>query len=308
MKDITLVIMAAGMGSRFGGLKQIEPFGPNEEFIIDYSVFDAVKVGFTKVVFIIKRENFEVFKETIGKRVEPYVKVRYVFQEGYIPDGVEVSKTRVKPLGTGHAILCCRDIVKEPFAVINADDFYGRDAYVKAYDFLKKLDVSDNKYGVVGYEVGKTVTDNGAVKRGVCSVKDGRLLKITESSISKDGTSYVAAPLDGSSSFEVQADTIVSMNFLLFTPTLFDHLERLFKEFFIDMKDKDKDEYLIPDVIEKLIMEGAVDVSIMNTTANWYGVTYKADAPIVRKALKEMVDMGIYDSPLWEEKKEQSGN
>ncbi len=299
MKDITLVIMAAGMGSRFGGLKQIEPFGPSDEFIIDYSVYDAVKVGFTKIVFIIKRENYDIFKETIGKRVEPHVKVEYVFQEGNIPEGCEVNKDRVKPLGTGHAILCCKDVVKEPFAVINADDFYGRDAYVKAYDFLKNLEVGSNDYGIIGYEVGKTITSNGAVKRGVCEVSGNVLKKITESSISENGGLYVAEPLDGSSSFEVQSDTVVSMNFLLFTPTLFDYLEELFKEFFDNMKDSLKDEYLIPDVLEKLIQEGKVNVTVTPTSAQWHGVTYKEDAEIVRKALADMVNEGEYSSPLW---------
>ena len=178
-KDITLLILAAGMGSRFGGLKQIEPMGPNDEFIIDYSVYDALKAGFTKIIFLIKEENYEVFKETIGKRVEPHIKVEYCFQKNdNIPEGYEIPKERIKPLGTAHAILCCREKINEPFAIINADDFYGRDAYFKASEFLKQsYENKEDKYGMIGYLIKNTITEYGAVKRGVCQVENNKLLK-----------------------------------------------------------------------------------------------------------------------------------
>ena len=177
-KDITLVILAAGMGSRFGGLKQIEPMGPSDEFIIDYSVYDAIKAGFNKIVFLIKRENYDLFKETIGARVEPHIKVEYAFQElSNLPIGYELPSDRTKPLGTAHAVLCCQDVVNEPFAMINADDFYGRDAFIKAYDFLVNADSNSNNYGMIGYMVSNTLTENGSVKRGVCEVDENDMFE-----------------------------------------------------------------------------------------------------------------------------------
>ena len=187
-KDITLVILAAGMGSRFGGLKQIEPMGPNGEFIIDYSIYDALQAGFNKVVFLIKEENYEIFKETIGARVEPHIKVEYAFQKNdNVPLYYEELKERQKPLGTAHAILCCQDKVQEPFMIINADDFYGRDAFQKGAEFLKKMDTKKipHEYGMVGYLVKNTITENGAVKRGVCNVENGFLTKLVESSVGR---------------------------------------------------------------------------------------------------------------------------
>ena len=176
-KDVTLVILAAGMGSRFGGLKQIEPMGPSDEFIIDYSVYDAIKAGFNKIVFIIKRENYELFKETIGKRVEPHIKVEYAFQElNNLPKGWDIPSGRMKPLGTAHAVLCAKDYVNEPFAMINSDDFYGRDAFIKAYEYLSNTDNDSSKYGMIGYMVANTLTENGSVKRGVCNIDNNEYL------------------------------------------------------------------------------------------------------------------------------------
>ena len=184
-KDITLMVLAAGMGSRFGGLKQIEPFGPNGEFIIDYSVYDAIKAGFNKVVFIIKKENYELFKETIGKRIEKYIKVEYAFQEiNNIPSGYNLPHDRVKPLGTAQAVLCAKDCVHEPFAMINADDFYGRDAFTMASKFLKD-EITDIDFGNVCFKVANTLTDNGEVKRGVCTAQDGLLISLKECRVKK---------------------------------------------------------------------------------------------------------------------------
>ena len=301
-KDITLVILAAGMGSRFGGLKQIAPLGPNGEFIIDYSVYDAIKAGFTKIVFLIKEENYDIFKETIGARVEPHIPVEYCFQKNdNLPTGYQLPPDRVKPLGTAHAILCCKDKVHEPFMMINADDFYGRDAYIKGAEFLRNL--SDEKpypYGMVGYLVKNTITENGSVKRGVCEIKDNHLVSIIESSIEKKDNKIIASPLNGDTPFEVQEDDTVSMNMLLFTPSIFSYIEDHFKEFLDKNKDNlEKCEYLIPDVLFETIKENYATVSTLKTTATWYGVTYKEDADYVKDSLKRLVEEKEYPNDLW---------
>lgn len=303
-KDITLVILAAGMGSRFGGLKQIEPLGPNGEFIIDYSVYDAKKAGFNKIVFLIKEENYDIFKETIGKRVEPYIKVEYCFQKNdNIKGDVNIPETRTKPLGTAHAILCCRDKVNEPFAMINADDFYGSDAFIKAAEFLKKVeDKKPYSYGMVGYLVKNTITENGAVKRGICEVSGASLTKLTESSVEKIQDKIIAKPLSGAKEFEVGENDTVSMNMLLFTPSIFPYIEMKFPEFLNKNKDDlEKCEFLIPDVLFESIKDNYATVEVLKTTATWYGVTYKEDAEGVKKALKEYVENKEYPNHLWGE-------
>lgn len=301
-KDVTLVILAAGMGSRFGGLKQIEPMGPSDEFIIDYSVYDAIKAGFNKIVFIIKRENYELFKETIGKRVEPHIKVEYAFQElNNLPEGFSIPEDRVKPLGTAHAVLCAKNFVNEPFAMINSDDFYGRDAFIKAYDFLSTTDSTSSKYGMIGYMVANTLTENGSVKRGVCDVDDNDYLKsITESKVERVNNEIIANPLDGSDSFVVGEEDTVSMNYLLFTPSIFDYIEEGFSDFFINNKDNLlTSEYLIPDVVSKLINEGKASMKVIRTSASWHGVTYREDTPDVKASIRKLVDEGEYNSNLW---------
>lgn len=302
-KDITLVIMAAGMGSRFGGLKQIEPMGPNDEFIIDYSVYDAIKAGFTKIVFIIKEENFDVFKETIGKRVEPHINVSYVFQKNdNIDDKYMALKNREKPLGTAQAILCCKDEVHEPFAIINADDFYGRDAYYKASEFLLKEKKSTKEsYGMIGYVVKNTITEVGSVKRGICKVKDNYLQKLTESKVERVNGVIIAQPLSGAPSFEVSDDTTVSMNMLLFTPSIFDYIEKKLPEFLEKNKNKaDSAEFLIPDVLFEAIEEGVAEVEVIKTTATWHGVTYKEDAKDVKDSIRKLISENEYKEKLWD--------
>ena len=301
-KDVTLIILAAGMGSRFGGLKQIEPMGPSDEFIIDYSVYDAIKAGFNKIVFIIKRENYELFKETIGKRVEPHIKVEYAFQElNNLPEGFSIPEDRVKPLGTAHAVLCAKNFVNEPFAMINSDDFYGRDAFIKAYDFLSTTNSTSSKYGMIGYMVANTLTENGSVKRGVCDVDDNDYLKsITESKVERVNNEIIANPLDGSDSFVVGEEDTVSMNYLLFTPSIFDYIEEGFSDFFINNKDNLlTSEYLIPDVVSKLINEGKASMKVIRTSASWHGVTYREDTPDVKASIRKLVDKGEYNSNLW---------
>ena len=302
-KDITLVILAAGMGSRFGGLKQIEPMGPNGEFIIDYSVYDAIKAGFNIIVFLIKRENYDLFKETIGARVEPYIKTEYAFQElNNLPLGYTLPSDRVKPLGTAHAVLCCKEKVHENFAMINSDDFYGRDAFIKAYEYLSKVDESSSEYGMIGYKVANTLTENGSVKRGVCNVdNNGYLTNLTESKVERVNNEIIASPLDGSKAFTVKDDDTVSMNFLLFTPSIFNYIEEGFPEFFDNNKDNLLTaEYLIPDVLSNLIKNNKASTKVIPTSANWYGVTYKEDTPGVKRAIQNLVDNHEYNDNLWD--------
>lgn len=295
----TLLVMAAGMGSRFGGLKQIEPMGPNGEFLIDYSVYDAKLAGFTKIVFIIKEENYDIFKETIGKRVEPYIETEYVFQDdSNLKEKYKDLQTRVKPLGTGHAILCAKDKVKTPFAIINADDFYGRDAYVVASKYLDKID--DKHYAVVGYKVGKTLSPNGAAKRGICKEENGKLKDLIESSVEKINDKIIAKPLDGDTEFIVEDDSLVSMNMLLFTPKIFDYLEEKLTKFLeINKNDLSKCEFLIPDVVKDAIKEDRVKVDLLSTNAIWHGVTYKEDKEEVVKAINELIKEKVYPNKLW---------
>ena len=299
----TLLILAAGMGSRFGGLKQIEGVGPNNEFIIDYSIYDAIKAGFNKIVFIIKEENYEIFKETIGKRVEPHIETEYVFQKNdNLPEEYkELLKNREKPLGTAHAILCARDKINEPFAIINADDFYGYDAYEKAIQFLENP--STNHYGMVAYRLGNTLTPNGSAKRGVCEVDEkGELIKLTESSVTLNGDTVDVHPLEGKAAFRTSKDTIASMNFLLFTPDLFQILEDRFPDFLNQNKDNlDSCEYLIAIVLNELVEEGKKQVNVIETTSVWYGITYKEDKDLVTNAIKKLVEMGVYPQNLWSE-------
>ena len=302
-KDLTLVILAAGMGSRFGGLKQIAPLGPNGEFIIDYSVYDAIKAGFNKIVFLIKEENYDLFKETIGSRVEPHINVEYCFQKNdNLPAGYEIPETRVKPLGTAHAILCCKDKVNEPFMMINADDFYGRDAFMKAAEFLRNTTEDiPHQYGMVGYQVKNTMTENGAVKRGACKVENGYLTELIESSIENINGKIIASPLNGSEPFEVSENDTVSMNMLLFTPSIFKYIEDNFRDFLDKNKDNmEKCEYLIPDVLFKAIDENYATAKVLETTATWYGVTYKEDADYVKDSLAKLVQTGEYPNNLWE--------
>ena len=295
----TLLVMAAGMGSRFGGLKQIEPMGPNGEFLIDYSVYDAKLAGFTKIVFIIKEENYDIFKETIGKRVEPYIETEYVFQDdSNLKEKYKDLQTRVKPLGTGHAILCAKDKIKTPFAIINADDFYGRDAYVVASKYLDKIDAKH--YAVVGYKVGKTLSPNGAAKRGICKEENGKLKDLIESNVEKIDDKIIAKPLDGDTEFIVEDDSLVSMNLLLFTPKIFDYLEeKLIKFLETNKNDLSKCEFLIPDVVKDAIKEDRVEVDLLSTNAIWHGVTYKEDKEEVVKAIDELIKEKVYPNKLW---------
>lgn len=294
---MTLLILAAGMGSRFGGLKQMEPMGPNGEFIIDYSVYDAKKAGFNKIVFVIKEEMYEDFKNTIGKRVEDKIDVEYVFQKMEdVP--VNVDFERVKPWGTGHAILECKNAINEPFAIINADDFYGRNSFVKAYQFLND-DISDKVFGLIGYRACNTITENGSVKRGVCEIENGVLTGINESSIEKvDDHIHCMSLVDGEE-YDVELNRLVSMNMLLFTPKIFDYLENDFVSFLNNIKDKEREEFLIPEVVDLHIKSGDITVKVIETDSVWYGVTYKEDKYSVKNAINNLINNGEYNKNLW---------
>lgn len=294
-----LLIMAAGMGSRFGGLKQIAPMGPNDEFIIDYSIYDAIKTGFSKVVFIIKEENYDIFKETIGARVEPHIPVEYAFQKlENVPEFVNIPEERVKPWGTAHAIYCAKDNITEPFVVINADDFYGRDAFEVAANFIKKSE--GKEYATVGYEAIKTMTENGSVKRGVIETNGEILKSITESSIIEDGNDILCTPLNGGADFRISKDALVSMNMLIFDLSVFPYIEEKTQLFFKENENNlEKCEFLIPDILDEANKEGYASVKVLHTDATWYGVTYKEDTDFVRSSIKKLVEEDEYPNNLW---------
>lgn len=295
-----LVIMAGGMGSRFGGLKQIEPIDEFGNFIIDYSIFDAIRAGFDRVIFIIKEENYDIFKETVGRRVEKHVAVEYAFQKlSDLPEGYTCPDGRVKPWGTAHAIFSTRDIVKGNFAIINADDFYGADAFRVVGEFLKNND-EDKKYALVGYEAQNTITDNGSVKRGVAGVENGKLVSLVESSIEKrENGELFATPLAGGESVKIEGSQPVSMNMFGLKPILFDRLVKDFPLFLNENIDNLKSEFLIPEVISSQIESGEVEVEVLKTSAVWQGVTYKEDKPRVVSEIKKLVDAGVYPVGLW---------
>lgn len=296
---MTLVIMAAGIGSRYGGLKQIESVGPSGEFIIDYSVYDAIKAGFKKVIFIIKEENYEIFKSTIGKRIENHIEVEYVFQNN---DNVPVSipKERTKPLGTAQAILCCKDIIKEDFAIVNADDFYGRDAFFKVKEFISNVK-NDNDFALIGYNVLDTITDNGSVKRGVCNIKDDYLVSLDESIISKDNHKLSCKTLADNKDIKINNDTIVSMNMFGFTPKVLELFNENFKEF-LDNNDLMTSEYLVPVEINNYLKKKLINVKVIKTTSKWYGITYKEDLNILKDEINKLINNGVYPKDLWNEK------
>ncbi len=296
---MTLVIMAAGMGSRYGGLKQIDPVGPNGEFIVDYSIYDAVAAGFDKVVFIIKEENLELFRETVGKRVEQKVKVEYAFQSMEdLPAGCTAPEGRTKPLGTGHAVWCARNVVKDRFAVINSDDFYGRDAFVQLANFLQST--PDGAWCMAGYILKNTITENGTVSRGVCELQEGKLTRVVERTkigAHGDGIAYeeegVWTPLD--------PESMVSMNCWGFTPDIFAALERGLCDFMHKElpQNPEKGEFFLPFLVQDELEAGRCTVDVLRTTAKWYGVTYTADRPVMVDFLRSATEEGVYPNGLF---------
>ncbi len=296
MANPVLVVMAAGMGSRYGGLKQIDPVGPNGQIIMHYSIYDAWKAGFRRVVFIIKEDLLDAFRERIGNAAEKLMQVDYVFQSpDKLPEGCTMPEGRTKPLGTGHAVYCVRGVVNEPFAVINADDFYGAEAFQCLYDYLKDAQDDDKyRYCMVGYRVENTLTENGTVSRGICEADaNGYLADIVErTAISRDANGVISDPEAG----DIAEGTLVSMNMWGFTPSFLDELESGLRTFMTEElpKNPTKGEYYLPFAVDHLIQNGQATAKVLQTSAQWYGVTYKEDKPVVVDALRRMTEAGLY--------------
>jgi NDP-sugar pyrophosphorylase family protein len=301
MKQPTLVIMAAGMGSRFGGVKQVEPVDPQGHPIIDFSLFDARRAGFRDVVFIIKRELEQEFRARVGDRMEEHFHVSYVYQElDRLPEGFAVPEGRVKPWGTAHAVACCRGVVEGPFAVINADDFYGQSAFATIYDFLSR-NQDDSGYAMVGYQVRNTVTEHGSVSRGVCQIEDGFLTGVTERTKIIQKGSDAAYTEDGEHFVDLPGDTIVSMNFWGFTPQLIDQIWARFPAFLAENLPNNplKCEYYLPSVVNAQLHEKSASVRVLPCAESWYGMTYREDLDAVRQAIANMKKQGRYPEQLW---------
>lgn len=303
--DKTLVILAAGMGSRYGGLKQIDPVGPNNSIIIDYSIYDAVKAGFNKVVFIIKKENEEIFREVIGDKVAKHIKVEYVFQStDKLPDGFECPEGRIKPWGTAHALYCCKGVVKEPFAVINSDDFYGRGAYAVLADWAEKTDLTGKpyKFAMAGYYLKNTLTENGTVSRGVCEVdENGKLTDVIERTKIKRVDGKISYTEDGENWNELPENAVASMNCWCFPAEFIDEIERYFIEFLAKEVPANplKSEFFIPFLVRDMLKAGKCTVDVLETNDKWFGVTYIDDKPDVVKSISELVENGVYPENLW---------
>lgn len=305
MEKPVLVIMAAGMGSRYGGLKQIDPVDEQGNIIIDFSIYDAVKAGFEKIVFVIKHQIEEEFKRSIGERIAKYVQVEYVFQElDKLPEGFSIPEGRVKPFGTGHAILCAKSAISGPFAVINADDFYGRHAFEEIYRQLTTIQDDDKyRYAMVGYQLHNTLTENGHVARGVCVVdEDNKLVKINERTrIEKHGEDAEYTEDGGESWVKLPKESLVSMNMWGFTNSIMNELETRFVTFLKEElpENPEKAEYFLPFVVDELLQEGKATVEVLETPDVWHGVTYKEDKPQVMEAIGKLKAEGLYPDVLW---------
>ena len=300
----TLLVLAAGMGSRYGSLKQMDGVGPNNEAIIDYSIYDAIRAGFGKVVFVIRHSFADAFtaifnKERFGGKIE----VEVVYQElDYLPEGFSVPEGREKPWGTNHALLMAAKAIKEPFAVINADDFYGADAYKVIGEYLSKLGEESNHYCMVGYAVNKTLSENGTVSRGVCSInEEGFLTSIVERTKIERNAEGIIVFHDLGEDEALEEETPVSMNLFGFTPDYFAYSEEYFKEFLSspEVQANLKAEFFIPLMVNKLVGEGTSKLKVLSTTANWFGVTYQADKPQLVAKIEELIEAGVYPRNLW---------
>ncbi|MDF2950592.1 MAG: hypothetical protein K0S18_175 [Anaerocolumna sp.] len=304
MMKTALVIMAAGLGSRYGGIKQLEPVGPSGEIIMDYSIYDAIEAGFNKVVFIIRKDLEQDFKEVIGNRIEKQIEVEYVIQDiEDLPEGYSKPEDRTKPWGTGQAVLSCYGVLKEPFAVINADDYYGKEAFVTIHNYLINGKQEPGIYDIcmAGFILGNTLSDNGAVTRGVCKVDEqGMLIDITETAgIVRNGETAAAKDTNGNT-IELDINSAVSMNLWGFTPDFLQELKKGFTEFLDGIQGNElKAEYLLPEVVGKLVKEGKAKVHVLRTADIWFGVTYKEDKEKVIKSFQELVNKGLYPAKLF---------
>ncbi len=294
----TLVILAAGMASRYGSMKQVEGFGPSGETIMDYSIFDAIRAGFGKVVFIIRKEFADSFKSVFEPKLKGRIQTAYVFQElDMYTDGFQRNPERTKPWGTAHAVLCAAEVVKEPFAVINADDFYGSNAFNNAAAFLN-VGCNEKNYAIIGYDLLKTLSDHGTVNRGVCGLDNkGNLASVTERiNIAKKGDVIVCE--DGIEPAELAQTTRVSMNFWCFDPSYFEFTKKLFTKFLEEVGSELKSEFFIPLVADQFI-KVAGSIEVIPTSSLWFGVTYKEDAPFVKQSLDKLIKEGEYPANLW---------
>lgn len=298
----TLLVLAAGLGSRYGGLKQLDGLGPNGETIMDYSIYDAVKAGFGKVVFVIRQTFENEFREKVAKKYEHLIPIEVVFQElDNLPEGFELNPDRVKPWGTNHALMMGKSVINEPFAVINADDFYGRRSYQLMSDFLSQLGGSENKYCMVGYRVGNTLSESGTVARGVCETdENNNLTSIVERTQIKRIDGVVKFKDEKSDEWISLPDNKpVSMNMFGFTPDYFEYSDQSFVDFLKENEEDLKAEFFIPTLVNDLIVDGKIEMRVLDTTSQWFGVTYIEDRPFVVNKFKELVDKGEYPSPLF---------
>ncbi len=297
----TLLILAAGMGSRYGGLKQMDGLGPNEETIIDYSIYDAIQAGFGKVVFVIRESFQENFKKIFDQKLAGKIDVAYVTQElDKVPAGISTHPDRQKPWGTGHAMLVAKEVIKEPFAVINADDFYGKEGFADAYSYLTKGEET-KECAIIAYELSKTLSDNGTVSRGVCITNaNGMLAQINErTDILRKEEGHIAWKDSEDNWHELEENTPVSMNFWGFSPDFFNDLEARFADFLKEQGMELKSEFYIPFAVDELMKESKIKAKVIQTEANWFGVTYSADRPDAVQKLNKLIEQGVYPSNLW---------
>lgn len=307
MKTPTLVILAAGMGSRYGGLKQIDTLGDNGESIIDFSIYDAIDAGFERLILIIKKEHEEAFENQLVSKIRPFIQVDYAYQElSNVPEGIEVPEGREKPWGTVHALLAIEDVINgDPFMVINADDYYGKSSFVLMHKFLSN-DVQDSKYAMMGYILKNTLTDHGSVTRGVCEIEDGYLKSIVEvQKIEKDGDNV---RIEENGDWKItDGNGLVSMNYWGFTPKILDELKPLFKDYLDENLESNpmKAEYVIPTAVGQLVDLGQISVRVFTSSDHWHGVTYQEDKPLVMAKLKEYKEKGLYPHDLWAPKENE---
>lgn len=297
----TLLILAAGMGSRYGGLKQLDPMGPGGNTVLDYSVYDAIRAGFGKVVFVIRGEFEKAFKETLGNKFENKIEVGYAFQElSDLPSGYTVPKDRQKPWGTAHAVRAARNEIDTPFAVINADDFYGQDAYAQlAFHFARRIDATQLNVCMVGYPLKNTLSDHGAVNRGICHVEEGVLRSVEEYiEIERNAEGHIFGNSSAGKSIKLDPEVSVSMNFWGFTPALFEEIERQFVEFLENEGQQLKSECYLPSVVNNLIQAKQAECTVIETSSSWFGVTYPDDKAFVQAKIAELIDEGIYPREL----------
>jgi NDP-sugar pyrophosphorylase family protein len=305
MKKPVLVVLAAGIGSRYGGLKQMDPVGRHGEAIIEFSVFDAIEAGFEEVIFIINHKIEEDFKEIIGKRMEPFIRLQYAFQElEDIPESIKIPKDRVKPFGTAHAVYAARHLIKGPFAIINADDYYGKEAYIKLFDFLSDTTKDGTDYAMVGYLLKNTVTENGYVSRGICSLDTDENLENVVERIHIEKRAKDIAYLEEEVWTSLDGETIVSMNMWGLKPSFLEEVEGTIVDFLTKALKMNplKSEFYLPYVVDQMVQKDTANVKVLKTDEKWYGVTYQEDKATVVEAINQMIDQGKYPEKLWRER------